>query len=159
MKPIVIAVLLVIVFVRCMSNLTPQTPQDTTTDELTIRTGTSFNMCAGYCKNDYVFNGTSVTLAQGSVLPQAQVIPRGCQSTISQARWNEIKPLANLDEFSKVAAVLGCPDCTDGGAEYIEIQVNNQKHRVTFPYGKKIPGFEALVDSLRAQRNAFKNCP
>ena len=158
MKPIVIVVLLVVVFVRCMSNLTPQTPQNTTTDKLTIRTGTSFNMCAGYCKNDYVFNGTSVTLAQGSVLPQAQVTPRSCQSTISQAQWNDIKTLANMDAFSKVATVLGCPDCTDGGAEYIEIEVDGQKHRVTFPYGKTIPGFETLVDTLRTQRNAFKNC-
>ena len=159
MKPIVVVVLLVVVFVRCMNNLTPQTPQNSTTDKLTIRTGTSFNMCAGYCKNDYVFNGTSVTLAQGSVLPQAQVTPRSCQSTISQAKWTDIKALANLDAFSKVANVLGCPDCTDGGAEYIEIQVDDQKYRVTFPYGKTIPGFETLVDALRTQRNAFKNCP
>ena len=159
MKSIVIAILLVVVFVRCMSNLTPQTPSGTVTDKLTIRTGTSFNMCAGYCKNDYIFNGTSVTLAQGSVLPQAQVTPRSCQATISQAQWNEIKTLANLNTFSKIANVLGCPDCTDGGAEYIEIQMDAQKYRVTFPYGKTIPGFETLVDNLRIQRNTFKNCP
>jgi hypothetical protein len=159
MKPIIMVVLLVVVFVRCMNDLTPQTAQNTTTDKLTIRTGTSFKMCTGYCKNDYVFNGTSVTLAQGSVMPQAQATPRSCQSTISQAKWNEIKMLANLDAFSNVANVLGCPDCTDGGAEYIEVQVNDQKYRVTFPYGKTIPGFETLVDTLRAQRNTFKNCP
>ncbi len=154
-----VAVLLVVVFVRCMSNLTPQTPQNTATDKLTIRTGTSFNMCTGYCRNDYVFNGTSVTLAQGGVFTQTQVTPRSCQSTISQTQWNDIKVLANLDAFSKTATVLGCPDCTDGGAEYIEIQVDNQKHRVTFPYGKTIPGFETLVDILRTQRNTFKTCP
>lgn len=159
MKSIVIVVLLIAVFVHCTNNVTPQSPQSTVADKLTIRTGTSFNMCAGYCKNDYVFNGTSITLAQGSVLPQAQVTPRSCLSTISQAQWNEIKTLANLAAFSKVATVLGCPDCTDGGAEYIEIQVDDQKYRVTFPYGKTIPGFETLVDNLRTQRNAFKNCP
>ncbi|WP_018618864.1 hypothetical protein [Spirosoma luteum] len=155
----IVVVLLVVVFVRCMSNLTPQTAQNTATDKLTIRTGTSFNMCAGYCRNDYVFNGTSVTLAQNGALPQAQVTPRSCQSAINQTQWNDIKTLANLDAFGKIANVLGCPDCTDGGAEYIEIQVDNQKHRVTFPYGKTIPGFETLVDILRTQRNTFKTCP
>lgn len=159
MKPVIISVLLVVVFVRCMSNLTPQTPQNVATEKLTIRTGTSFNMCVGYCKNDYVFNGISATLAQSGSLPQAQVTPRSCQSTISQTQWNDIKALANLDAFSKTATVLGCPDCTDGGAEYIEIQVDNRKHRVTFPYGKTIPGFEPLVDILRTQRNTLKTCP
>ncbi len=156
MKPIAVVVLLIVIFVRCMSNLTPQTPQ-ASTDKLIIRTGTSFNMCVGYCKNDYVFNGTGVTLQQSSV--NAQSSPRSCQSTISQAQWNDIKALATLDAFSKTAAVLGCPDCTDGGAEYIEIEVDSQKYRVTFPYGKTIPGFETLVSTLRTQRNAFKNCP
>lgn len=157
MKSVVFAVLLVLVFVRCMNDFTPQNAQDLT-DGLTIRTGTSFGMCIGYCQSDYVFQGTSVTLTQSSTRPQTTLSPKSCQSTISQDDWNTLKATANLDLFSKQPSVIGCPDCADGGAEYIELQIDDQKHRVTFPANKTIPGFESLVNSLRGYREAFKNC-
>ena len=81
-----------------------------------------------------------------------------CQTTISLADWNTLKAAANLDTFGKQPATLGCPDCADGGAEYVELQISEQTHRVTFEYGKTIPGFETLVNTLRAQRAAFKVC-
>ena len=157
MKAFVVAILLVVVFVRCMNDFTQQSSQGTV-DALTIRTGTSFGMCVGYCQNDYVFNGSSVTLAQSNSRPQAQVTPRSCQTTISLVDWNALKANADFDALSKQPKILGCPDCTDGGAEYIELQLDEQRYRVTFPFGKTIPGFESLVTGLRNQRNVFKDC-
>lgn len=157
MKSIVLLVLLITGFVRCMNSFTPQAAQNTT-DDLTISSGTSFGMCTGYCQNDYTFNGTSVTLVQSSVRPQTTLTSKSCQSTISQSDWNTLKAAANVDLFSKQPKLIGCPDCTDAGSEYVEIQAGPQKYRVTFPFGRTIPGFESLVDALRNQREAFKNC-
>lgn len=154
MKRIAMFLTLVIFFIRCTTNFTPQN----TTDKITIRTGTSFGMCVGYCQNDYVFNGTSVTLTQRDTRPQAQLATRSCQSTISQADWTRLKAAANSDLFSQQPNVIGCPDCTDAGAEYIEIQTDGQPYRVTFPASRTIPGFESLVNELRALRATFKNC-
>jgi len=143
---------------RCTEN-TVQTIDDTVvTDGLTIRTGTSFGMCVGYCRNDYVFNGTSLTLAQASNRSQAQYPARTCQSTVSPADWNALKAMADFDTFSTKPETLGCPDCADGGAEYIELQTGDRKHRVTFEFGKTIPGFESLVDAVRKKRAVFNEC-
>lgn len=156
MKAITLIVLLLIGFGPCQTRLTPQSADDIT-DTLTIRTGTAFGMCAGdYCVRDYVFNGTRVTLTHRGT--RSQTASQSCQSTISQADWIALKANANLDSFDKQPAVLGCPDCADGGAEYIELQVGEQKHRVTFPVGTTIPGFESLVTGLRNQRAAFNEC-
>lgn len=156
MRFLVIATLFTIAFGRCadksVSAVDPNEP-------LTIRTGTSFGMCMGYCLNDYAFNGTRVTLTQSGTRTQAQNPARTCQNTISSADWNTLKASANFDAFGKQAETLGCPDCADGGAEYIELQLGDSKHRVTFEYGKTIPGFEPLVEALRKQRAAFKTCP
>ncbi|MVM39884.1 hypothetical protein GO730_23530 [Spirosoma sp. HMF3257] len=158
MKSIAIAVLFLAGFGRCTSALTPQAQVDIT-DELTIRTGTRFGMCIGtHCVNDFVFNGTRVTLTQKDVRPQTQPTSKSCESTISLADWQMLKASANLDMFSKQSTSIGCPDCADGGAEYVELQIGEQKHRVTFPYGETIPGFESLVSALRSQRAAIKDC-
>ena len=157
MKSVVLLVLLITSFVRCVDSFTPQTAQDKT-GELIIRSGTSFGMCTGYCQHDYTFNGTSVTLVQSSVRPQTTLPPKSCQSTISPADWATLKAAANLELFSKQPNLIGCPDCTDAGSEYVEIQVDTQKYRVTFPAGRTISGFESLVNALRHQREAFKNC-
>jgi len=156
MKLLFLSFLITLVLGRCTEStvLTSDTAQ---TDGLTIRTGTSFGMCAGYCQSDYVFNGTSVTLTQNGTRTQ-QAPAKTCQTTISIAEWNTLKTLANVDTFSGKSATLGCPDCADGGAEYIELQTGDQKHRVTFEYNKTIPGFEPLVNALRSRREAFKEC-
>lgn len=143
---------------RC-TQTTALTPTDTaSTDGITIRTGTSFGMCAGYCQSDYVFNGASATLTQNGTRSQAQVPVKTCQTTISQVDWDALKTLANFDAFSNKSATLGCPDCADGGAEYIELQTGDRKHRVTFEFNKTIPGFEPLVNALRKNRETFKEC-
>ena len=156
MKPILLTFLITLILGRCTeSNVLTNAD---TTDALTIRTGTSFGMCVGYCQNDYVFTGTSATLTQNGTRTQAQSPTRTCQTIISPAEWETLKSLTNIDTFSSKAETLGCPDCADGGAEYIELQAGDRKHRVTFEYNKTILGFEPLVDALRKRREAFKEC-
>jgi hypothetical protein len=155
MKLRIINMLLLAVLGGCTS-ISPQTEQ--VADDLTIHTGTSFGMCVGYCVSDYDFSGTSVTLTRKESSRVPKNPAKTCQTTISQADWNALKALANVDNFNKQPERIGCPDCADGGAEYIELQVGDQKHRVTFEYNSTIPGFEPLVEALRAQRNAFKEC-
>lgn len=157
MKLTGITLLFLMILGRC-NPTTVSSEERTSTDPLTIRTGSSFGMCVGYCVKDYVFNGTSVVLTMIS-RSKTQTSPKTCQKTIDQSSWDSLKTLANLDAFNKQPERLGCPDCADGGAEYIELQLGDQKHRVTFEYGQTIPGFESLVDALRSQRKAFDECP
>ncbi|MCK8491971.1 hypothetical protein M0L20_08930 [Spirosoma sp. RP8] len=156
MKLRVINMLLLAALIGC----TTVSPEDTpTADDLIIRTGTSFGFCVGYCVRDYTFKSTVVTLTQKESRKPPQNPEKTCQATISQTDWNALKALANLENFSKQPERLGCPDCADGGAEYIELQSGDKSHRVTFEYNGTIPGFESFVEALRAQRAAYKECP
>lgn len=155
MKTISTALLLSLLFGQCTQ--TGVTTKEPTSQGLIIRTGTSFGMCVGYCLTDYELNGTTITLTQSAPRTQAQNPTKMCQSALSTDTWNALASV-NFDAFGKQPDTLGCPDCADGGAEYIELQRGDQKHRVTFEFNKTIPGFEPLVDALRQQRESFKVC-
>ncbi|GAB4031489.1 hypothetical protein [Spirosoma gilvum] len=156
MKSSLLLAAFILLFGRCSSSLSPKKLTDA--DGLVIRTGTSAGMCVGYCVFDYVLSGTSITLTQSPNRSQSTIATKTCQSTLSQAAWNDLLTTVDLDAFEKQPAVLGCPDCADGGAEYVELQLGEQKHRVTFQYGQTIPGSEALVDKLRSHRATLKEC-
>lgn len=158
MKQLLLSLLIALALGRCTENKVLTADDPAPTDAFTIRTGTSFGMCVGYCRSDYVFNGTSVTLTQNGTRTQAQSPTKTCQTTISPTDWDALKAAADFDSFSRQPETLGCPDCADGGAEYIELQMGDRKHRVTFEPSKPIPGFEPLVDALRKRRDAFKEC-
>lgn len=157
MKLAGISLLFLLIMGRC-NPTSVSSAERTSSDPLTIRTGTSFGMCVGYCVKDYVINGTALDLTMLN-RTRTQTSTKSCQKTIDQTRWDSLKTMADLDAFSKQPERLGCPDCADGGAEYIELQRGDQKHRVTFEYGQTIPGFESLVNALRSQRKEFDECP
>ncbi|MBN8823984.1 MULTISPECIES: hypothetical protein [unclassified Spirosoma] len=146
----------ILLFGHCTSSLSPRKLTDA--DGLVIRTGTSAGMCIGYCAFDYELSGTNLTLTQRPNGVQSNLTTKTCQSTISQTDLNDLLGTIDLDAFFKQPTVLGCPDCADGGAEYVELQLGEQKHRVTFQYGQTIPGSEALVDRLRTHRAALNVC-
>ncbi len=151
----IIFILLVVGFSRC-ANINQIDAN--AADALIIRTGTSFGLCMGYCYTDYVFTDAGITLTQQSYNSQTALPTKTCQSVLSQADWAKLRATVDFDQFSKQPEQLGCPDCADGGAEYVELQAGDRKHRVTFEYNKTIPGFESLVTALREHRTAFSAC-
>ncbi len=99
MKLTGVALLFVLIFGRC-SQSTVLSEGLSSTDTLTIRTGTSFGMCIGYCVKDYVFSGTRVDLTMLN-RSRTQTSTKTCQTTISQETWRSLKELANPVAFSK----------------------------------------------------------
>ncbi|MDB5240295.1 MAG: hypothetical protein JWP57_920, partial [Spirosoma sp.] len=63
-------ILLLFVFALAMSRCTENRVRPITDEALTIRSGTSFGMCMGYCQNNYTLNGTNVTLIQSGTRTQ-----------------------------------------------------------------------------------------
>lgn len=156
MKTILVFISLLGFAARCTDQ--PLVSAEIPSDTVIIRSGTSFGMCIGYCVKDMELIGTQATFTKRSYRDEAKYPTRTCTKVISADKASALKALAQLNEFRKQPEVIGCPDCADGGAEYVEIQVGEVKHRVKFEYGKTIPGFEALVKDLRAQRDLFSDC-
>ena len=153
MKKMIVSALLLVVLGSCQQDFNP----GTNGSSLTVRSGTSFGMCVGYCQQEVVIDNKNTVFTKTSREPDKNPTIN-CQKQTDMGTWNDIATKVNFDAFQKVPETLGCPDCADGGAEYVEIQLNDSRHRVTFEYNKTIPGFEDLVSAVRQQRNAFADC-
>lgn len=119
------------------------------TDIRAIRGGTSFGECLGYCWQEV------------ELLPAtAQLTRRGWDvrawPETSVARpfdgWQGLLELADLQALYDLEEVLGCPDCADGGAEWIELETASGNRRVTFEYGAAPAALRELAQVLETLR-------
>jgi hypothetical protein len=126
--------------------------------ELTITGGQSFGFCIGPCFQTLTVNGYNrevkfyvrYTESKGN---QNILKEETYTETLKEKDWEDIMNAAsNIEGFSALDEVYGCPDCADGGAEFIEIIKNDKVRRVTFEFGKSVKGFEKLVELMHNQR-------
>jgi len=119
-----------------------------------LKSGQSFGMCMGKCYNELIVENNSVTLKQ------IELKERGGNKETIQHRDNThlnriIAELGDFpkEKFLKLDEQYGCPDCADGGAEWLEVQfTDGTSHHVKFEYGSAPEGFEEIISSLRTYR-------
>ena len=117
--------------------------------------GTSFGMCVGYCYNDLLISGSKVTFSKTQRIPKDT---KTCTKTITESEVNEIKDLLNQGKIATMPETIGCPDCADGGAEWITVEADGKQYKVTFEYGKAPKELKAAVDKLKALKESFNGC-
>lgn len=119
-----------------------------------VKSGQSFGMCIGKCYNELIIENNSV------ILKQIERKERGGEAVTTEhrndTRFNPIR--ADLNNFSKVKFLqlneeYGCPDCFDGGSEWLEVQFSDGTVKgVKFDYGSSVEGFEEIISALRTHR-------
>jgi hypothetical protein len=119
-----------------------------------LTSGTSFGMCAGYCLTELVIESQAVRFTERSH-PIAPLPERTRTLPLSPDDAEQISALVDVAEIERLEGVHGCPDCADGGAEWIQIRTSDGTVRVTFEYGAVLPGIAQLQAALRAQRERF----
>ncbi len=125
-----------------------------------IKSGQNFGFCIGNC-----FQEISISLATGEVVFEVRNNDTGdgnFRSTffydkISQKEKEAIKDAFSLQQLKKLDPIIGCPDCADGGSEWVESNINGKSCKVTFEYGREIEGINNLVTLLRNHRNILSN--
>jgi hypothetical protein len=120
--------------------------------------GTSFGECLGYCIHHLKVHSEVAELKktgwdQGGELPQIQ-----CSRQLELSEYNNILDSVNVDEFFLMVETIGCPDCADGGAEWVEISYDTLYHRVTFEYNHEPEELARVVPLLREMMSGFEGC-
>lgn len=121
-----------------------------------ISYGTSFGMCVDYCVNNLTINDENVVFSK--IKHGTNPDTKTCSSKLSVSEADEIKNLISKAKLDKLPETIGCPDCADGGAEWVSVTANGKVHKVVFEYGKSPAELEAVVVKLRALKETFKNC-
>lgn len=124
--------------------------------DIVIRSGESFGLCAGYCIHELEVDGSKVKF---KALPRPggpQPAERFYEGDIDQEVWGNLLASLDVSTVLQMDDVYGCPDCADGGAEWIEIEDGESTKRVTFEYGNAPEEVQAIADLLRSIRKDLK---
>ncbi len=137
----------------------PPSPTPTPTPQVTatpmpemlnqIAYGLSYGMCLGYCEHRL-----SVTAERMQLVHQSRDAETYPEQRIEKATppetWQRLNDLANFETLQALPDRLGCPDCADGGAAWVELQQDAEMKRVTFEPQDGLPPQAALLAELRA---------
>ncbi len=118
-----------------------------------VSSGTFFGECEGYCKTSVHVEPTRTTFVAST---WDQSLPTYRQYSWGRDQWSTLLSLVDWDTFSDLPEVIGCPDCADGGGEWIEINVAGESHRVTFENAATIDAIQPLIEWMRLLRADFK---
>ncbi len=121
-----------------------------------VKTGTSFGMCAGHCITEVEINPLKATMYRKAW--RSNIQDKSCERTLIGQEWENLGQTLDFAVFSQLPETIGCPDCADGGQEWIEITYGKQVKRVTFEFGKDIPQMADLISQTRSIRESLKNC-
>ena len=116
--------------------------------EGSIKYGTSFGECLGYCVTEAEVLDEELKVVQKSWDSQLEDIESN--RSLSSEEVESIINGIDTDKFKVLDETIGCPDCADGGAEWIELIIEGEVKRVTFEYMASIDGINPAVEMLRS---------
>lgn len=119
--------------------------------------GTSFGECLGYCVREIVVSG-GITFTKSGWDTDGSLPDSTCSLTFITSPLPGYLEDINLDAFLAMDEVIGCPDCADGGAEWLELVFENEVKRVTFEYMNEPDELKDVIPSLRETMETFNDC-
>lgn len=117
---------------------------------ISVMHGTNFGHCRGYCRKEVIFMENEFQYIESSVDEKNQ--PKQQNFKANSDNWKNILSQIDWNKFNSLEESYGCPDCADGGSEYIEIKSINGTKRVTIEFNKESAELEPLLTELRKQR-------
>lgn len=135
-----------------------QLQKQDTLDGTVIKYGTAFGMCLGPCKKEIILvnDEAAFTVYQNGGRGTNGGDPVTYTEKLTTDYITSVLNNVDFERFKKLEERIGCPDCADGGSEWIEITKNDTKHKVTFEFGQDVPEVAALLELLREKRVYFE---
>lgn len=121
-----------------------------------IKSGTSFGQCVGHCITESEMSSQQLSLVRKAW--RSKIADKTCSRLLTSGEWQSLIDLLNFDTFKQLPETTGCPDCADGGAEWIEVTYGEQVKRVNFEFGKNIPEIAEFTERVRKIRDSLNNC-
>ncbi|NJO89151.1 MAG: hypothetical protein HC831_09475 [Chloroflexia bacterium] len=86
-----------------------------------IEYGTSFGECYGYCIRKVNISSSKIVFEKKSWNLEDYPIVT-ITDLNNEESWKNLFDKVNYESFQQLPPILGCPDCADGGAEWLEIK-------------------------------------
>jgi hypothetical protein len=137
------------------ANAAPRSPDRKTPKAVrvvSIHFGQWAGMCYGYCSTELEVSAGEAVLHQKAWGPveQRRYPARQVRADLSDKHWKELQQLVDHVTLISLPDKVGCPDCTDGGAESVEVKFSDRtSKKITFDMGVPPKELKDLADMLR----------
>jgi hypothetical protein len=157
MQLVLLMILSTLFFINC-EKVNELTYKQATMSDYVVNYGTSFGMCVGPCRKEMnvVKNAIIFTVFYTEGRGAIGGTPKTYNEVLDATLGNSLVKSIDYEAFRNLNEVIGCPDCADGGAEWVEILKNGSKHKVTFEFGRVPKELESLVTILREKKVYFE---
>ncbi len=126
--------------------------------QFTIRTGTYFGLCVGYCQEELAISSLGLIYTQKSNEPNDAAYPDRVETVpFTTESWQGLGDKVDMAAFNALPTVIGCPDCADGGGEWVEISTGQTTKRVEFERDTSVPEIDDLLRELRKLREELSS--
>lgn len=124
---------------------------------VSFENGIQFSSCTGYCYKSVFINATTIvtfkkSLTNSSDYPQVQQ-----HYSVESSYFNQLLEfVGNIQVWKAIDKPIGCPDCSNQGLEWVEIDTDEQPpYAVIFDGNETISSFQSLVTQLRSIRQTY----
>lgn len=150
-------VLLMFLFTACNENSTRKCEgtEGYPSNIVKIKYGNSFGFCVGYCWKQIVITPDEIHFEK---MARDDNEPVNCDRDSDCTDWISTNQNINLEKFFNLDEVIGCPDCADGGAAWVEVQTMTKTHKVTFDYMSPPAEISNFVSNLHELMETFNDC-
>lgn len=124
-------------------------------DGILLSYGTSFGFCKGYCKKVIVVSEKKITFTKSS-WDESAYPAKSIEELISADEYSGLLESYNYQTFFGLNEIYGCPDCADGGAEFIQVASKELNKKVTIEFGDSLKPVQNLLAKLRAIHSRFE---
>ena len=124
-----------------------------------VRYGTRFGQCLGYCTRSIDVFPDRVVFSAIAYHPTKKLPAISNETTLDKQQEEELRRLLSETSVDGLATRIGCPDCADGGAEWIEIRKSSGPIRVLYEKGNPPIQLRALASWLGAMQGKFRIPP
>ena len=125
-----------------LTNLT----KNSSSDILFIKHGTSFGECSGYCFNETKFTKNLIINIGKSWNKDPD---KTDTLKMEMNNWKNMINAIDIKAFYMLPYKIGCPDCTDGGAEWLIVGTKDNEWKVEFEYGSNTVTTKKLLSIIR----------
>lgn len=144
-----------IAVIAALSGCSDQENHENISNNQEIKYGTSFGECLGYCRKSITITPSEIEFTKQGWDIDGQLPDSTFREPLTTAEWNTLLEHIDMDDFLALDPVIGCPDCADGGAEWIEIVAEEQTYKVTFEYMNAPAALATYIDTLRNYMDGF----
>ncbi len=115
---------------------------------LIIRSGTFAGECVGYCERELQITSKELAFEEHDRTGKSPT--RRYRRPIKSDEWHDLLSRVDRAALNALPNEIGCPDCADGGGEWLEVDFGDARKRVTFDRGADVPQVRQLLTKVRA---------